>query len=77
MEAVEALRRFLIMDNPLGRTGQLVHFAQLLAVGKEAPARLHARAARNAGASLNELAGVAELDLITAEMVAAEAAGET
>lgn len=59
-------------------------------VGKAAPARLHARAARKAGASLGELAGVAELALITAgmpgfglgveilaEMAAAEAAGET
>jgi hypothetical protein len=56
-------------------------------VGKAAPARLHARAARKAGASLGELAGVAELTLITAgkpgyglgveilaEMAAAEAA---
>ena len=91
MEAIEALRRVLILDNPLGRkTGQLVHFAQLLAVGKAAPARLHARAARKAGASLAELAGVAELALITAgmpayslgaeilaEMAAAEATGET
>lgn len=71
MEAIEALRRVLILDNPLGRkTGQLVHFAQLLAVGKTAPARLHARAARKAGASLAELAGVAELALITAGMPA-------
>ncbi len=91
VEAIETLRRVLIMDNPLGRkTGQLVHFAQLLVVGKAAPARLHARAARKAGASLGELAGVAELALITAgmpgfglgveilaEMAAAEAAGET
>jgi 4-carboxymuconolactone decarboxylase len=91
VEAIEALRRVLIMDNPLGRkTGQLVHFAQLLALGKAAPAWLHARAAREAGASLGELAGVAELALITAgmpayglgveiiaEMAAAETAGET
>lgn len=91
VEAIEALRQVLILDNPLGRkTGQLVHFAQLLVLGKAPPARLHARAARKAGASLSELAGVTELALITAgmpayglgveilaEMAAAEAAGET
>lgn len=70
-EAIEALRNELIMANPLGRkTGQLVHFAQLVAIGKAAPARLHARAARRAGASLEELVGVAELALITAGMPA-------
>ena len=53
VEAIEAPRRVLILDNPLGRkTGQLVHFAQLIAVGKAEPVRLHARAARKAGASL-------------------------
>ena len=71
VEAIEALRQVLIMDNPLGpKTGQLVHFGQLLATGKAGPARLHARAARNAGATLSELAGVAELALITAGMPA-------
>jgi 4-carboxymuconolactone decarboxylase len=91
VEAIEAPRRVLILDNPLGRkTGQLVHFAQLIAVGKAEPVRLHARAARKAGASLGELAGAAELAPITAgmpayglgveilaEAAAAEAAGET
>ena len=71
VEAIETLRQVLIMDNPLGpKTGQLVHFGQLLAAGKAGPARLHARAARNAGASLSELAGVTELALITAGMPA-------
>jgi 4-carboxymuconolactone decarboxylase len=36
---IETLRAELIMANPLGRkVGQLVHFAQLLALGKEGPA---------------------------------------
>jgi 4-carboxymuconolactone decarboxylase len=68
---VEALRAELILANPLGRkTGQLVHFGQLLSLGKAGPARLHARAARRAGATLEELVGVAELALITAGMPA-------
>jgi len=68
---IEALRTELIMANPLGRkAGQLVHFAQLIVLGKEGPARLHVRAARRAGASIEELVGVAELALITAGMPA-------
>ncbi|MHB1737897.1 MAG: carboxymuconolactone decarboxylase family protein [Actinomycetes bacterium] len=68
---IEALRHTLIMDNPLGdRVGQLVHFAQLVALGRPGPARLHARAARRAGAPVDELVGVAELALITAGMPA-------
>ena len=71
VEAIESLRRALVMDNPLGRrAGQLVHFGQLLALGKGGPARLHARAARRAGASLAQLLGVAKLALITASMPA-------
>ena len=71
VELIEKLRAELIMANPLGRKlGQLVHFAQLLALGKEGPARLHVRAARLAGASIEELVGVAELALITAGMPA-------
>ena len=71
VELIEALRAELIMVNPLGRrVGQLVHFAQLIVLGKEAPARLHVRAARRAGASIEELVGVAELALITAGMPA-------
>lgn len=69
--AVEALRDELIMANPLGRrTGQLVHYAQLIALVRPGPARLHARAARLAGATFEELVGVAELALITAGMPA-------
>jgi 4-carboxymuconolactone decarboxylase len=68
---VEALRAELILANPLGRkTGQLVHFGQLLALGRAGPARLHARAARRAGATLEELVGVTELALVTAGMPA-------
>lgn len=69
--AVEAMRRALIMDNPLGlRQGQVVHFSQLVALGKGGPARLHARAARRAGATLPELMGAVELALITSGMPA-------
>ncbi len=69
--AIEATRRALIMDNPLGRRlGQTVQFAQLIALGHGAPARLHARAALRAGATLSELTGVVELALITAGMPA-------
>jgi len=69
--AIEAMRRELIMANPLGRkVGQLVHFGQLLALGRGEPARMHARSARRAGASLAELSGVAELALITGGMPA-------
>lgn len=71
LEAIEALRDELIMANSLGRkVGQLVHFAQVLVIGADAPAHLHARAARRAGASVEELVGVAELALITAGMPA-------
>ena len=68
---IEELRSQLIMDNPLGaKTAQLVHFAQLLTIGEEKAAELHADAARKAGASLEELIGVVELALITAGMPA-------
>ena len=69
--AVEELRAALIMDNPLERkVAQLVHFGQLLVLGRAGPARLHAAAARRAGADLRELLGVAELALITGGMPA-------
>lgn len=71
IEAIERLRDELIMENPLGRRiGQLVHFGQLIVLGRDGPARLHARAARTAGASFEELVGVAELALITGGMPA-------
>jgi 4-carboxymuconolactone decarboxylase len=68
---IEELRAQLIIENPLGqKTAQLVHFAQLQAIGEEKAAKLHADAARKAGASLEELVGVVELALITAGMPA-------
>ena len=71
LTAVEDLRAALIMDNPLERkVAQLVHFGQLLVLGRAGAARLHATAARRAGASLPELLGVAELALITGGMPA-------
>lgn len=71
VETIEELRRVLLAENPLGpRTQQLVHFGQLLALGREGPARLHARGALRAGATLTDLVGVAETALITAGMPA-------
>ncbi|MHB8189568.1 MAG: carboxymuconolactone decarboxylase family protein [Ferrimicrobium sp.] len=63
---IERARETLIYNNPLGgRTGQLVHFAQLLVLGHGGPARLHARSAIHHGASITDLEGVCELSLIT------------
>ena len=71
VETIETLRRVLLAENPLGtRTQQLVHFAQLVALGRQDPARLHARGALRAGASITDLVGVAETSLITAGMPA-------
>lgn len=68
---IEELRRQLITNNPLDpKTAQLVHFAQLLALGEEQAAQLHASAAQLAGATFEELTGVIELALITAGMPA-------
>ncbi|MGC8466512.1 MAG: carboxymuconolactone decarboxylase family protein [Acidimicrobiales bacterium] len=68
---IEQLRRVLLAENPLGdRTQQLVHFAQLIALGREEPARLHARGALRAGATLADLVGVAETSLVTSGMPA-------
>lgn len=67
--AIEALRKTLIHDNDLDpKVQQLVHFGQLLALGRYGPARLHAQGAKTAGASLNELLGVVETSLITSGM---------
>ncbi|WP_042380977.1 carboxymuconolactone decarboxylase family protein [Streptacidiphilus melanogenes] len=61
-----ALRHTVLHDSPLGdRVQQLVHFGQLLALGREGSARLHARGALHVGADLAELVGVAETALIT------------
>lgn len=71
VEAIEALRHVLLDDNPLGpRTQQLVHFAQLVALGREGPARLHALGALRAGATHADLVGVAETSLVTSGMPA-------
>ncbi|MFJ3877866.1 carboxymuconolactone decarboxylase family protein [Streptomyces sp. NPDC090077] len=66
-EALAALRHIVLTDGPLGpRVQQLVHFGQLLALGRAGPARIHARGALRAGADVAELIGVAETALITA-----------
>jgi 4-carboxymuconolactone decarboxylase len=67
IEAIERLRLVAIAQNPMGlRVQQLVQFGQLLVLGQEGPARLHAAAALRHGASLAELLGVAETAFITA-----------
>jgi 4-carboxymuconolactone decarboxylase len=66
IEAIEGLRAVAIADNPLGlRVQQLVQFGQLLVLGQEAPAQLHAAAALRHGASPADLLGVAETAFIT------------
>ncbi|MFJ8160256.1 carboxymuconolactone decarboxylase family protein [Streptomyces sp. NPDC096136] len=66
-EAIAALRHIVLTDSPLGaRVQQLVHFGQLLALGRAHPARIHARGALHAGATIADLVGVAETALITA-----------
>ncbi|MFD5563801.1 carboxymuconolactone decarboxylase family protein [Kitasatospora griseola] len=65
-EAFTALRHIVLADSPLGgRVQQLVHFGQLLALGRAEPARIHARGALHAGAGIADLIGVAETALIT------------
>lgn len=71
IETIEQLRKILLAGNPLDeRVQQLVHFAQLVALGRDKPARLHARGAIRAGASLADLVGVAETSLVTSGMPA-------
>ncbi|GAA3031341.1 hypothetical protein GCM10010519_67740 [Streptomyces lactacystinicus] len=66
-EALAELRHIVLTDSPLGaRVQQLVHFGQLLALGRAHPARIHARGALHAGAGITDLIGVAETALITA-----------
>uniref|UniRef100_A0AAU2UWT5 Carboxymuconolactone decarboxylase family protein n=1 Tax=Streptomyces sp. NBC_00003 TaxID=2903608 RepID=A0AAU2UWT5_9ACTN len=66
-EAIAALRHIVLTDSPLGaRVQQLVHFGQLLALGRAHPARIHAQGALHAGARVPDLIGVAETALITA-----------
>ncbi|MFD9125121.1 carboxymuconolactone decarboxylase family protein [Kitasatospora sp. NPDC059571] len=65
-EAFAALRHIVLADSPLGgRVQQLVHFGQLLTLGRAEPARIHARGALHAGAGIADLVGVAETALIT------------
>jgi 4-carboxymuconolactone decarboxylase len=67
LEALEELRRRAIYENPLGaRVQQLVHFGQLLVLGEEEAAMLHARTAVRHGAGLADLVGVVETALVTA-----------
>ncbi|MFE3223556.1 carboxymuconolactone decarboxylase family protein [Nocardia sp. NPDC059228] len=66
-EAIMALRHIVLTDNALGpRVQQLVHFGQLLALGRSEPARIHARGALHAGATTGDLIGVAETAVLTA-----------
>lgn len=63
--ALEALRKQVIVHSPLGTQRlQLVQFAQLLVLEREPEASRHARAARRAGATLEELVGVVESGLL-------------
>ncbi|MFI6154103.1 carboxymuconolactone decarboxylase family protein [Kitasatospora sp. NPDC051170] len=65
-EVFTALRHLVLADSPLGgRVQQLVHFGQLLSLGRAEPARIHARGALHAGAGIADLIGVAETALIT------------
>jgi 4-carboxymuconolactone decarboxylase len=66
IERIEQMRAQLIAANPLGlRIQQLIQFGQLLVLGSEGPAKLHANAALRQGATVAELVGVAETALIT------------
>lgn len=70
-KAIEILRRQCIAENPLGlKLQQVVQFGQLLVLLREPEATRHAIAALRAGASLKDLAGVAESSLIVAGMQA-------
>ncbi|MCE5388516.1 MAG: carboxymuconolactone decarboxylase family protein [Acidithiobacillus sp.] len=71
LAAIEHLRDTLIHHNPLERKiQQLVHLGMLLALGREEPALLHARAAMQAGAGIAELHGVCETAAIVGGMPA-------
>lgn len=63
---VEELRIKAIHESRLDlRTQQLVHFGQLVALGRKPAAEHHARAALKAGASVDDLLGVAETAFLT------------
>lgn len=71
IEAIDALRRELVKESPLGpRYQPLVHFGQLVVLGHADLALYHSAEARRAGATPSELTGVAETALITAGMPA-------
>ena len=71
IEAIHALRRALVTENPLGARNQpLVHFGQLVVLGHGDLALHHASTARRAGATPTELVGVVETALVTAGMPA-------
>ncbi len=71
VEAIDALRRALVTENPLGpKTQLLVHFGQLVVVGQRDAAACRASAARRAGATPPELIGVVETALFVAGMPA-------
>lgn len=66
IEKIEQMRGQLIANNTLGlKVQQLVQFGQLLVLGCEGPARLHAGAALRQGATVEDLIGVAETALVT------------
>lgn len=64
---LEQLRAEVLHNSPLGlKIQQLVQFGQLIALGRQHAATLHAGAALRAGATRAELIAVAETALITA-----------
>ena len=71
VEVIEPLRQALLSESPLEPpVQQLLHVAQLVALGKDGPAHLHARAALRVGTALADLVGVAETSLVTSGMPA-------
>lgn len=68
---LENLLARVVHGNAIGlKTQQLVHFGQLLVLGNRLGAEHHAQAALRAGASVEELLGVAETSLITGGVAA-------
>ena len=69
IEAVEGMRKELLLNNPLDRrVQQLVHFGMLIALGDDGPAALHAQGAVKAGATLADLQGLAETAAVVCGM---------
>ena len=65
IEVIEKYREQLIYNNPLDKkTQQLVHFALLIGGMHKEPAKLHAKGALKAGATVKELFGVCETPAI-------------